>query len=234
MIYCAMPSAHRAQSAKQQISTCKKAAGRFVVDESDRKRKYRRGVVRRRYAVWKTGYTWMKYWQFQQPNVNTMPRGDETYPRSRWPAGLLRNNRIVDALSVFRKPLTRNFVVVGTLVGRIDTPDANVRLVAREYGFVVAGNSIIILREVEIGKFNACWQIHHPRRYWQTLRNRLLFHIHRAWGTFTPDRAVYTNQAKTTRVLIFRLVLVRGNGSAKRTMCTWGDQSAPLSAMWSA
>ena len=68
----------------------------------------------------------------------------------------MRNNRIVYALSVFRKPLTRNFVVVGTLVGRIDTPDANVRLVAREYGFVVAGNSIIILREVEIGKFNAC------------------------------------------------------------------------------
>ena len=45
---------------------------------------------------------------------------------------------------------------MGTLVDRIDTPDANVRLVAREYGFVVAGNSIIILREVEIGKFNAC------------------------------------------------------------------------------
>ena len=45
---------------------------------------------------------------------------------------------------------------MGTLVGRIDTPDANVRLVAREYDFVVAGNSMIILREVEIGKFNAC------------------------------------------------------------------------------
>ena len=59
-------------------------------------------------------------------------------------------------MSVFRKPLTRDFVVVGTLVGRIDTPGANVRLVAREYGFVVAGNAIIILREVEIGKFNAC------------------------------------------------------------------------------
>ena len=128
----------------------------------------------------------------------------------------------MDALSVFRKPHTRNFVVVGALLGRIDTPNASVRLVALEYGFAVAGNSMILLREVEIGKFNACSQIHHPSRYWQTLRNRLLFRIHRAWDTFTPDRAVYTkiNQAKTTRVLIFRLVLVTGNGSAKGTMCT--------------
>ena len=68
----------------------------------------------------------------------------------------MRNNRIVDALSVFRKPLTRNFVVVGALVGRIDTPNASVWLVALEYGFAVAGNSIILFREVEIGKFNAC------------------------------------------------------------------------------
>ena len=68
----------------------------------------------------------------------------------------MRNNRIVDTLSVFREPLTRNFVVVGTLVGRIDTPNASVRLVALEYGFAAAGNSIILLREVEIGKFNAC------------------------------------------------------------------------------
>ena len=51
MISCAMPSAHRAQPVRHHISTCKKAAGRFVVDEPDTKLKYRRDVVRRRYAV---------------------------------------------------------------------------------------------------------------------------------------------------------------------------------------